>query len=524
MSRNTSVSDLDPATEAEIVAFLCERALPPPVRRVDTHGARLFIGRDETLKIKRPVALAYMDFSTADKRHAACRRELEINRSFAPDLYLGVDRITREADGALALNGQGTLLELAVRMRTFAADAGLDQITARGPLDRSVAEQLGDRVADLHRTAPAAAPGLGRTLGQMRDRLLEAADSRRTELGSDAVDRLAVATAQQVERAAPILDARRTRGCLRRCHGDLHLGNIVMWNNRPTPFDAIEFDEELATIDPLYDLAFLLMDLIYRGQSAAATLILNRYLWRLGESALDELTWNALAALPLAMSLRALVRTVVAVDRGRAGPHEKAAQSTAEARDYLALAIELATPPPPRLIAIGGLSGTGKSTLAAALAPGLGAAPGAIHLRSDLERKALFGVEPTARLGADGYTPEATSRAYAMVMRKTEAALAAGHSVVADAVFSRDDERASLASLAGKLGIPFTGLWLTAPEAILTARVSTRRNDASDATPDVVARQLRRGAGIIEWGAVDAGGGPTETLARARAILASPRA
>jgi uncharacterized protein len=235
----------------------------------------------------------------------------------------------------------------------------------------------------------------------------------------------------------------------------------------------------------------------------------------------DE-TWTALRALPLAMALRALVRAVVGVDRARGSADGDRAAMLADARRYLTCAVQLATPPPPRLIAVGGLSGTGKSTLAAALAPDLGALPGAIHLRSDLERKGLFAVEPEMRLGPDGYTPEATERTYQLVLDKARLALLAGHSVVVDAVFSKDVERERIEAVAAAVGVPFTGAWLVADPAILSARVAARTGDASDATQDVLAKQLQRGVGDVPWPTVDASGGADATLAAARAVLGRP--
>ncbi len=513
------VSDLDPAVETEMIALLAAGWAGAPVRRVDTHGARVFIGPTEAIKIKRPVSLAYMDFSTREKRHAACRREIEINQMFAPDLYLGLVTFTREANGSLAIDGQGSVLELGVRMRAFPSDAGLDHIATQGPLEPKLALALGDTIAALHQNAPRAAPGSGRSLSVIRDRLLASARARQDVLGTAAIDDLEQATATQLARAAAVLDARRTAGCTRRCHGDLHLGNIVLWQGKPTPFDAIEFDEDLATIDPLYDLAFLLMDLIQRGQRPAATLILNRYLWRLGPAALAADTWGGLRTLPLALSLRALVRAVVAVDRGRIATGVVEPAALAEAHRYLTTARDLARPPSPRLVAIGGLSGTGKSTLAAALAPNLGAAPGAIHLRSDVERKGLFGVEPETRLGRDGYTPDATARTYALVLEKAARALAAGHSVIVDAVFARADERTALEAVAATCAVPFLGAWLEAHPDTLAARVAARQGDASDATVDVLQQQRAHCAGPGHWRSIDASGRADATLAAARAWL-----
>ncbi len=519
MSNQNTPVDLDPAVEAEIIALLDAGWEDTPTRRVETHGARVFIGPTEAIKIKRPVAFAYMDFSTLDKRAAACSREMEINQLFAPDLYLGLVSITREADGRLVLNGAGAEVERGVRMRAFPADAALDHIAALGPLPPHLAVALGDMVAALHQTAPAAEAGRGRPIPLIRERLLASAQARSDVLGADAVARLEAATAALLPSASAILDARRAAGCLRRCHGDLHLGNIVLRQGKPMAFDAIEFDEELATVDPIYDLAFLLMDLIQGGQHSAATLVLNRYLWRRGASALHDRTWDALRALPLSLSMRALVRAVVAIDRGRDAAGRIAPAALADALSYLATAQTLAMPSPPRLLAVGGLSGTGKSTLAAALAPGFGAAPGAIHLRSDVERKGMFGVEPETRLGSAGYTPAATEQTYALVLEKARRALAAGHSVIVDAVFARESERAVLEVVARQWGANFTGLWLSASRDILAARIAARQGDASDATVAVLDKQLDFGADPGHWLVVEAGGDAAATLAEAARLL-----
>jgi uncharacterized protein len=505
-------SDLEPALEAEIVALLARGWDGVATRHVETHGARVFIGASEAIKIKRPVAFRYMDFSTREKRAAACHRELEINQRFAPELYLGLVAITREPNASLALDGAGKVLEYGVRMRAFAADAGLDQIASHGALPVQLANALGDTVAGMHAAAPAAEPGRGRSIPLIRERLIASARDRADVLGAAAVNALEAATGAHLPAVTAILEARRAAGCVRRVHGDLHLGNIVLWQGRPTPFDAIEFDEDLGTLDPLYDLAFLLMDLVQRGQATAATVVLNRYLWRLGTVALQDGTWEALRVLPLAMSLRALVRAVVAVDRGPI--------AFDEARNYLAAALSLASPVKPRLIAIGGYSGSGKSTLAAALAPGLGAAPGAIHLRSDVERKGLFGVEPEHTLGPDGYTAEASAQTYARVLEKARRALIAGHSVIVDAVFDRAVDRQAIEAVARACGVPFHGAWLQASREVLAARVAARVGDASDATIAVLDRQLARGSAGRQWHVLHAGGNADTTLAAGRLWLA----
>lgn len=319
---------------------------------------------------------------------------------------------------------------------------------------------------------------------------------------------------------ADLLARRSDAGLIKRCHGDLHLDNIVMWQGRPTLFDAIEFDEVLATIDTLYDLAFLLMDLDQRGQRAAANVILNRYLWRTQE----QLDLEGLATLPLFLALRAGIRAMVTAQRAhlRAEPRAIAEKSSANA--YLAAALGYLIPAPPRLLVVGGLSGTGKSTLAAALAPMMTPAPGALHLRSDLERKSMLGAAETERLPASCYTAEVNHKVYVLLAMKARTALAAGHSVIVDAVYLALDERNTLEQVARDLRVPFAGVWLHAAQEALVRRVAGRINDASDATPDVVRRQLEwlSRAGQATWNPVDAGGSAEQTLQVAREHLALP--
>jgi predicted kinase len=273
-------------------------------------------------------------------------------------------------------------------------------------------------------------------------------------------------------------------------------------------FDAIEFDPALATGDVFYDLAFLLMDLIERGQKLPANIVLNRYL--LETRRVDDL--DALAALPLFMSLRAAIRAkVTAVRSTQDGAIEQSA------RDYFALADRLLKPLAPTLVAVGGLSGTGKSLLARALAPDILPEPGAVVLRSDVERKALFGVAETDRLPQAAYTPDVTTQVYAALTSKAAHVLAAGHSAVVDAVFADSGERAAIAQAAA--GVRFQGLFLTADLAVRLARVGARSGDASDADATIALAQEQYDLGPRDWLQVDAAGDPAATLARAKVAL-----
>jgi aminoglycoside phosphotransferase family enzyme/predicted kinase len=441
---------------------------------------------------------------------------VEVNRRLAPELYLGAVPIARRGDGRLEIGGAGEPVEWAVHMRRFDQSALLSRMAEAGALPPGLARDLADAVIDSHRVAQAApgadgAPRVERLIASVTATLAQVEGI----VGQAPLRRLGERLTRQMRGAAGVLDARAAAGSVRHCHGDLHLNNVVLWQGRPTLFDAIEFDDDIATIDTLYDLAFLLMDLDMRGQREAANAVLDRYLWRSGSS----LDLQGLKALPLFLGLRAAIRAMVTAERAE---QDADARHRREAARYLDASLAYLAPPEPMLIAVAGLSGTGKSTLARALAPGIGPAPGAVHLRSDLERKALFAVEETVRLGSDAYTEDAAARVYAVLREKAADVLAAGHAAVVDAVYPDAGERGQIEAVAARAGVPFRGLWLEAPPERLVARVKDRTGDASDATADVVRRQLARDIGPLSahWIRVAAGGDPAATLAAARAALA----
>ena len=507
----------------EVIAFLSDPASypdkPKRVERFETHGALVFLAGEGAWKIKRAVRFPYMDFSTLEKRKAACAREVEINRRLAPEIYLDLTAITRSRDGRLQLGGTGEIVEWAVRMRRFDQAALLSQIADAGPIPSDLAVALADVVFESHRAAPPAsryggAERVGRLVASVQRTLATLTDT----LDAAAVQRFGERTARALRHATVILNERAAAGFVRRCHGDLHLNNIVLWRGRPVLFDAIEFDEELGTIDTLYDLAFLLMDLDNRRQRGVANEVLNRYLWRSGA----ELDLHGLAALPLFLGLRAAIRAMVTAERAQQEGADASVRDRQRARDYLQAANAYLAPGPSRLIAVGGLSATGKSTLAHRLAPELGPAPGAVHLRSDLERKRLQGVGATFRLGPEAYTQAARDRVYAVLYEKARHVLAAGHAVIVDAVFAKPEERATVEAVATELGLRFQGLWLTASSETLLNRVAARRGDASDATSEVVRRQLgwHLGSFAETWTEFDTSGSVEETLQKARDALA----
>ena len=500
----------DPATHR---ADLDRRA----VKRIDTHAAVVFLAGDRALKVKRAVRFPFLDYSTLDKRKAACEAELAVNRTFAPDIYRGVVAITRETDGRFSLGGKGTPVEWAVDMRRFDEEATLDCLADKHGIDLATAGALAHVVAVAHETAPVAeaTPWLA-ALATYLDQNAAAFAEVPKLFPADAAQALDRASRVALARVTPLLEARGARGLIRRGHGDLHLGNVALIDGKPVPFDAIEFDPLIATGDVLYDLAFLLMDLTERKLDAAANVVLNRYL---AEARRDD-DLDALAALPLFISLRASIRAkVTAAKIANVTPSERDGVASAAAT-YFRLAVASIAPPPPRLVAVGGLSGTGKSVLARMLAPKLLPAPGAVILRSDVERKALFGIAETEKLPAEAYAPEVTARVYAALAAKAGRAVAAGHSALIDAVFARADERASAAQAAKASGVPFRGLFLSADLDTRLARVGGRTRDASDADAKVALAQESYAIGALDWAEVDASGSPDDTLARAEAALA----
>jgi predicted kinase len=314
----------------------------------------------------------------------------------------------------------------------------------------------------------------------------------------------------------PLLAARGAEGMVRRGHGDLHLGNVALLDGNPMLFDAVEFSPLIAAGDVLYDLAFLLMDLVERSLPAAANVVLNRYLAETRR--MSDL--DAVAALPFFMSLRAAIRANVTAARAAIARTPDRSEARSSAKKYFVLACRLIRPAPPVLVGIGGLSGTGKSRLAATLAPELAPAPGAIVLRSDVERKAMQGRREDERLPPQAYTPESAARVYAMLVEKAGRVIAAGHSAIIDAVFARPQERNALRNVAQARGVAFHGLFLTADMATRVARAGSRSADVSDADGTVARAQERYVLGHNDWQSIDASGVPERTLARARELLA----
>jgi uncharacterized protein len=501
--------------QERVFAFLTDPATHRNVKRIDTHGASVFLEGNRALKIKRAVRFPFLDYSTLEKRKAACDDELRVNYRLAPQIYRRVVPITQRSDGSLEMDGDGKPVEFAIEMTRFDEGRTFDRLAHAGPLDPTLVDAVAEVIAASHQRAPQAPtePWL-HSIPRFIDGN-SAAFRQAGDFSNESIDDLGQASHATLARLTRLLWQRGRNGFVRRCHGDLHLANIALIEGQPVLFDAIEFDPVIASVDVLYDLAFTIMDLQHYDRIAAANALLNRYL------ALTEIEHiDALSALPFFMSLRAAIRAQVLLARADRDWRDKA-DAVQSARAYFELARRSIHPSPPTLVAIGGLSGTGKSALARALAPGIPPPPGAVILRTDMLRKQYFQVKETERLPEDAYGPGVTEAIYEILAERALRILSQGHSVVVDAVFAREAERSAITGIARKLNVGFSGLFLAADLAIRQQRVGRREADASDATPEIARLQEKYDIGPIDWAPIDASGTPDQTLQKCLTHLSS---
>jgi len=489
-----------------------------PVRRFDTHASAVFLAGDRALKVKRAVSFPFLDYSTLDKRRAACLAELEVNRRFAPELYRRVVPITREANGRFGIDGRGDTVEWAVEMQRFDENDTLDHVADRGALDAAMAAQLAAMTRAIHRNAPPADPA--RWLDALETYIRQNSEAFRAYpaiFAEPDVARLEQGVGKALVRLKPLLISRGEQGFVRHGHGDLHLGNIALVDGHPVAFDAIEFSPVIASGDILYELAFLLMDLIERGDVANATIVLNRSIDAYG--ALDEL--DGLALLPMFMSLRAAIRAKVTAARIGQGKADASAIE-ASARAYFDLARTLLEPGQPQMICIGGLSGVGKSAVARRLAETIPPLPGAVVLRSDALRKQMFGCSEFERLPAEAYDPAVSTRVYADLAVRAIRIMRANHSVIIDATFASGDARHTIERSASAAGMAPVGLFMVADTKTRIARIAQRGPDVSDADARLARAQETYDLDDMTWATVDASGPFEQTFQQVRGIVSSP--
>ncbi|WP_442762147.1 AAA family ATPase [Malikia spinosa] len=450
----------------------------PGAVRIDTHISTVWLAGDYAYKLKKPVKLPFLDFSTLALRRHFLAEELRLNRRTAPELYLDLLPVTGSASVPV-LGGAGEPIEWVLRMRRFPAGALLSELAVSGQLQASQIDALAAHVADFHRRLPALTPAEAPAkdvVAWTRESLDEAESNpgRPPEVDRARVQALRERLLTLLETQAGWRARRLQGGFLRECHGDLHLGNLVLWREAVLAFDAIEFEPALRCIDLINDLAFAFMDLLAWGHVELAWRLVNGYVERSGD-------FDGLTGLRAFAAYRALVRAKVALLSGQPEGFLR----------YWPLAESLAADPaPPRLLLVMGLSGAGKSTLAAMLAE----QSGAIRLRSDVERKRLHGLAATDRPtpGQDLYGTEATRATYARLVELADGLLAAGHSVVVDAALLRQSERAALRQLAQRRHAPCLLVECRADPALMERRLLARTaagTDASDAGIAVLQRQ-----------------------------------
>lgn len=480
---------------------------------VTTHISVVVMRGDRVFKLKRAVHFPYLDFSTPETRLAYCRREYELNLRTAPVLYAGVRRITRSSDGGLAFDGDGPLVDAVVEMKRFDQRNLFDAMAREGRLTPNVLTELAQEIAAFHESTPAAGNKSGAAAIEAALTANEAAFAELHAFPEHEVDELLSLCRTRLSVLRDVLDMRSAGGRVKRCHGDLHLRNICLFEGVPTLFDCLEFDEELATIDVLYDLAFLLMDLWHRNLRFEANLVFNRYLDVTGDT-------KSLSVMPLFMAMRAAVRAHVGASSAEGADDREAKMR--EAHEYLHLARALLRDTPVQVVAVGGLSGSGKSSVAAGLAPYLGAPPGARILSTDRLRKQLAGLPVAARLPPEAYTQAASQRVYEEQRAQSSHILAGGWSVIADGVFLNEAERRAIEAVAAQARARFTGFWLQASPEILARRISARTDDPSDATVSVMKMQEQQSKGAISWHRIDASGSIDESVKAAQGFISYP--
>ncbi len=469
--------------------------------RIDTHISTIFLIGDDAYKLKRALVTSYLDYATLENRRRYCNAEIDINRRTAPQIYLDAVPVRLTADGEIVVgDGPGTPIEWLVHMRRFAPGCLFENLAEDGRLTPDLLIELADEIAAFHEAAEVI-----RDIGASW-RISGVIDQIASELSDKAAEVIEPALTDLFEQSCrsgfnatrKVLDRRGATGFVRHCHGDLHLRNICLIDGKPTIFDAIEFSDDISRVDVLFDLAFLVMDLDHRGLRADANIVFNRYLYRTGD--VDDL-----AIFPLYLALRAGIRAhVSAMAAGTQQNAEDRRRLQQDANSYLRLGLQQFETMSPQLIAIGGVSGSGKSTIAHDIAPQIGPAPGALVVSSDLMRKKLLGVEPLTRLTDTAYGPDIDQAVYDELMKIAVSVLKSGYSVVLDATFLDPAKRQKPHTIARQAGVPFNGFWLDATEAALQDRLRRRVGDPSDATISVLERQLEKDFGQLNWHRIDA--------------------
>ena len=484
----TANISLELLRQQQLVDALCAPGFFPHKPRIaETHISWVLLTRRDAYKIKKAVNLGFLDFSTLELRRFYCSEELRLNRRLAPELYLDVVMIGGSPEEPVLgpvqdpVQDKEPAIEYAVHMRRFAESDMMDRMMARGLVTPAHIDKLAAVIADFHKALPPAAADSPHCATTEIEKAAEQNFSPLPQMLSTPDDlalfeTVRVASAREFAACEPLFRQRAVAGCVRECHGDLHLGNIVLLNDVPTPFDCIEFSTSLRWIDVISEISFTVMDLLRRGRPQLAWRLLNAYLEITGD-------FSGVGALRFYLGYRAMVRAKIAAIRaGQRGARMK--KEMKSCRGYLRLANSCLTRRRPALIVTHGLPGCGKSTVAQIALERLGA----IRVRSDVERKRLFGLAPLADskalLDADIYSEDATRRTYVRLHELARGVIAAGYTVIVDAAFVLHVERENFRKLAQELEVPFVIASVQSDAALLDERLALRsrlRTDPSEA-------------------------------------------
>ena len=454
------------------------------IQVLQTHISYIFLTGKYAYKLKKPVNLGFLDFSTLEKRQYYCQQELALNQPIAPDIYLDVLPITQQGN-QLELNGKGEIIDYVLKMHQFPQSALLSVMEKEGQLSESLLVQLGKRVATFHQKATTndyicqfgkpdqIAEGIHNNY-QQTEKYIGITQTEKQFQETKAF------TDQILQTQSSLLQERVNQGFIRECHGDLHLKNICWWQDKIQLFDRIEFNEPFRFVDVMYDVAFTVMDLEFRGCPALANVFLNYYLEQTGD-------WEGMQVLPLYLTRQAYVRAKVnslLLDDPQVSEPEKQ-KAREQASQYYHFAWQYTQPQAGHLWMMSGLSGSGKTTIAREIAKQYNA----IHLRSDAVRKHLAGIEVDSAGSDDIYTPEMTEKTYHRLLDLGLLLATKGWSVILDAKYDQQALRQAVITKAQQYNLPLQIIYCDAPMAVLRDRVAQRKGDISDATPDLLAQQ-----------------------------------
>jgi len=462
------------------------------IELLETHISWVILTGDWAYKLKRPVNFGFVDFSSLELRHAACHEEIRLNRRTAPSLYDDVVPLATDVDGP-QFGGSGAVIEYAVRMKQFRQEDLLENCLARGELSSEMIDELAGEVAGLH--SGAAVATLESPFGEsalIRDSVQACFDPLMqiplTEELRFELESVSEWFESEGSRLQETFVARKRQGWVRECHGDLHLGNLVLYRQKPTLFDCLEFNPQLRWIDVISDIAFLVMDLFDRGAATLASRLLNSWLERTGD-------YEGLKVLKYYLAYRALVRAKVAALRFQQLDNLsiEATHQLELLKSYVDLGRILVAKNPVSIVLMHGVSGSGKSFVASQLATALHG----IRIRSDVERKRLWGrqspSDQTSNSERDLYSQDVTHMTYERLKTLVRSTIDAGYITIVDATFLKRADRIAFAALAHELDVPCVTVACHANECVLRERLAERGaggGDASDADVSVLRRQL----------------------------------